>query len=159
MKEITTIEIFAIWYLRFLQNRYGFNLAECQINWARSQMLQGANSLSLYALAGMSSMDNSFEVDEYFLKALKELKIEIPPKQLAIENYVIFICKNITERILSEDVGCDLLANICIELQYEEYRDWYELSYELEIGSINKTEFIKLVQTKAYDYLKKMPKN
>lgn len=153
MKNITTTEIFAIRLLERIQKRYGFNLAECQINWAMSEMLRGMHSTSLHILAGMSSLDNPFEVDAHFLKTLSELNIEIPTKQKAIKNYVLFVCKNIVEKNLSEHTGCEFLADVCKDLQYQAYYDWYELLEKLDMGLITKVEFEKLVQEKARNYL------
>lgn len=153
MKEITTIEILAIRLLGSLQKHYGFNLSECQINWAITQMLQGAHSLSLFALAGMKPLDNPFEVNDYFLKVLKDLKIEIPAKHDAVENYVIFICKRLVAESLSEQVGCELIANICFDLQYQAYTDWYDLIDKLDSGLITYAEFKTMVKERAHTYL------
>lgn len=126
--HITTTEILAIRELDIIiRKSYGANLQECYANWALTQLSNGLSSNSLSILAGLTWKDNYFEADIFFLNALKELDIAIPPPQVSIKNFAIAVCKKILNEEISTEQGCKVLADIFIETSDNDYTYWYNL--------------------------------
>lgn len=158
MTPISTTEILAIRLLDRVQRKYGFNMQECYSNWACTQLENGYSSANLNILAAMTLHDNFFEVESFFLKALKDLNISIPNKSDAVRSYVILICNKIINKELSEKQGCWILAKIYQDLDYDPfYQRWYDLYESIEANFI--TNFAEVVGAEANQFLKRLSKN
>jgi len=61
---------------------------------------EGLESDSLLILCSLNENDNSFEINEYFEKAIEELNIELPEKRQA----AIIYAKGIVDDILNDEI-------------------------------------------------------
>lgn len=153
MTSISTTEILAIRLLNRIQKMYGFNIQECYSKWAYTQLENGCISDNLNILAGISIDDNFFLVESYFLKALKDLHIEIPNDGDAVRKYAISICDKILNNEISEKEGCHILATIYADLNYAaQYQKWFDIDENIDEKS--ESDFKKAVREQAKQFLK-----
>lgn len=141
-KLITTVEIIAIYYVRELRRMfYGLSYEECLIHWAISEMRNGGESTNLFALASYSAFSNPFLVEETFLKSLKELKIPLPPQEVAINSFMLGTCKKILNKTGAECHYAKILATIysCTGL----YKGWFDLEHNYYSSQENKVVAIR----------------
>jgi len=89
---------------------------------------EGYESESLLMLAGMSQMDNGFEIQEYFKKTLAELNLELPDRRNAALEYATGIAQDILN----------------------EKRDLFEGLTEIKSGALDSYDFFS--ETKKYVY-------
>ena len=89
---------------------------------------EGYESESLFILAGMSNMDNGFEIQEYFKKTLAELNLELPDRRKAALEYAIGIAQDILN----------------------EKKDLFEGLAEIKSGALDSYDFFS--ETKKYVY-------
>lgn len=99
------------------------------IAWSHHQLTLGYDSPALTLLCAMAAEANIFEVESYFKRALKELKLDLPTLE------PIDIIRLLATDILSEtdDVKINQLArdifHLVSDLGYPDYlNDWVELS-------------------------------
>jgi hypothetical protein len=94
------------------------------VDWAIEMVGNGYESEHLYILAGLTSPYNIFEVDEIASKALKELGIERPAENDAINGYAYFLMsETLSSRQYYGEV-LRILKDICIA------RDYYDPLYK-----------------------------
>ena len=73
---------------------------------------EGLDSESLVILAGLSTNDNPFEIQEYFDKSIEELEIEIPEKRQAALIYAVGLIEEIVNGKLQIIKGiCEIRNN------------------------------------------------
>ncbi len=90
---------------------------------------EGFESASLLILAGLSPNENSFQIEDYFNRALKELSIELPEKRQAAIQFGIAIIDEViagkidvingTKRIIDEIIYKDHLFSENKEFCYD----------------------------------------
>ena len=64
---------------------------------AMTGLEEGYDSKSLRILAGLNTMANSFVLNDYFRRTLKELRLELKDRKEALINVVAFYAKNIVD--------------------------------------------------------------
>lgn len=154
MTTITTTEILALRLLTRIQKKYNFNLQESYRDWAYTQLENGIDSVNINVLAGLTSFDNYFETESYFLKALHDLNIQIPPDEIAVKNYARLICNKILNNEISEADGCHLLATICLDRDYSpEYRVWLDIE-ENPGQQLPENDIAQLIRKYALEFSK-----
>jgi hypothetical protein len=99
------------------------------INWALKMLENNNDSFSLNILSSLSEPLNIFEVEDYFKRALRELKMQEPTFEECAEYYI----QQLARRILEEE-------NSAIDLAYKIYEivreldncdgleEWYNIS-------------------------------
>ena len=83
---------------------------------------QGLDSESLLVLAGMSSSDNSFEIEFYFRSALKELGIQLPNKQDATIKLAKFFVDEVLDGKITVIEGVSRIITDCQLLVFDNGR-------------------------------------
>ena len=76
---------------------------------------EGLDSESLVILAGLSTNDNPFEIQEYFDKSIEELNIELPEKRQAAIIYAIGLIEEIVKGKLEIIKGVYEISNNAID--------------------------------------------
>ena len=88
------------------------------IEWAIALLSQGYNSPSLPQLAGLLPPYNSFEVKDYTLKTLEELKIKIPCTNTSTITYAKDIIEDMLEDQTQIESYLHELFRLCIKEDY-----------------------------------------
>lgn len=68
-------------------------LGKAAPDWATGRLIAGDDMPSLRILAGMSGDEFACEIEDYFLRTLKEMKLVLPVKDKALLSYVQEICR------------------------------------------------------------------
>ena len=144
-------------------------VSENYVEWALELLEQGQDSPSLRILAGLFSPFNSFEVQDYFERSLKELHVDEPKESDAINSYSIYLCERIISGNIETISGMEALYRICIHLDYRgDYIVWLELSdavLSIKYGetpytysSMKKDNIDKIILNEATNFLKYLRK-
>jgi hypothetical protein len=119
----------AIFGKRALQSAF----AEDYIDWAGELLVQDYDSPSLRILAGLHRRSGVFEVEAYFLRALKELNISEPESKAAVRAYACEIAHQIIIGQLTSQEGVRTLYRICRDTEFDHaYLIWYKLDDALD---------------------------
>ena len=103
------------------------------VDWAGEMLVQGYDSYSLRILAGLDRVASSFEAEDYFLRSVKEMGLNIPDSKIAIRAYACAIAQQIIDGKLSGQQGVRALYKICIATEYErDFMVWFELDDALD---------------------------
>jgi len=124
------------------------------INWALKMLENNNDSFSLNILSSLSEPFNIFEVEDYFKRALWELKMQEPTFEECAEYYI----QQLAKRILKEE-------NSAIDLAYKIYEivreldncdgleEWYNISemiddfqYGDNISNLSKVALIVAIE-------------
>ena len=71
--------------------------ADDYIDWAGEMLVQGRDTYSLRILAGLERSASAFEAEDYFLRAAKELGLNIPAPADAVRAYACEIARQIMD--------------------------------------------------------------
>ncbi|WDF68674.1 hypothetical protein PQ465_20555 [Sphingobacterium oryzagri] len=136
MKPVkTTSEILAFKAL----NR---DIDQIWVDWAFEMLATGFETENLIILAGESPPFNQFQIQEIANKVLTELQLDYSDKDQTIKNYACHLIKQSIDDQLDKRKVLDILKNICIELDYEEYLyDFYLLYYAKEDLSYSENQW------------------
>jgi hypothetical protein len=84
-------------------------------------------------LAGLEGSANTFQADEYFVRAVRELGIREPGRDEAMYAYACDVAQMILEAKIDPVLGVRLLYRICVEAQYPaELMVWFQLDDALD---------------------------
>ena len=153
----------------FAKRCLGTAVSENYVEWALELLEQTHDSPSLRILAGLSPPLNSFEIQGYFKKSLKELHIDEPSESDAINNYSIHLCERIIFGSIEPVTGMKALYGIFIHLNYRsDYIVWLELSdavLSIKCGEdpytyslMNKDNIDVIIRNEAAKFLKYLKK-
>jgi hypothetical protein len=146
------------------------------IEWAEEMLMQDYDSSSLRILAGLDHHNDFWEVDDYFLRSIKELDLEEPEAKTAIRTYACETAQSIIDSQLtpsrspltSSQLGVMALSNIYyrflwgeLDGNYSDYEIWLELNDALGslfAGFLSMTleKFDAIVKQEAEIFLSKM---
>jgi hypothetical protein len=92
--------------------------SEYKCAWAMSLLEQGLETQNLAILATLLKPINEFEADDYFNRVLKELSIERPNDEKAIEGYAKVLMKEVVDGSLGPEVGASMIYSANVKLDY-----------------------------------------
>lgn len=158
--ELSTDAIFGLQSVGFL------NDSDC-VSWAIGMLSSEQQSAALQMLAGLTSPYNSFEVSDLFDRAIRDLKLHPPEKDLGIRCYVTEVTQAyLIGKIPSADIIREL-SQICIKLDYPKYlMMWYDLDdalsdieaneYPVTLPEAYNNDFDAIVKKKAEEFMTQM---
>ena len=91
-----------------------------KISWAMTLLEQGVEAENLSILATLSNPVNEFEADDYFDRTLRELGIEMPSYDCALEGYAKALATDVVNGVLSPEEGASKLYGIKVKLENSE---------------------------------------
>lgn len=134
--------------------------SEYKCAWAMSLLEQGVDTPNLAILATLLKPINEFEADDYFNRVLKELNIDRPSDEGAIEGYARVLMKEVIDGSLAPEIGASMIYGANIKLGYpESFGEFTVLEDEWYCECINgwskekrRAEIIKACK-EAYEFL------
>lgn len=137
------------------------------INWAEQLMLDGIENNSIYYLASLSLDRNPerWDVEETFKQCLIELDLTVPKKDVAIQNYLEYLAKNIISKNIQPKYGVKLFEQAWISSEYSQPLLWIwgyleeDLSYLQDYNStifnstLNKKNIEEFIVSTAKQFL------
>ena len=151
----------AILYYKIYNNQV---VSADYIQWAQQQLQKDEYSVSVNVLAALQEPFNIFEVEDYFHRASKELNLQKPTIQTAVQQYIILILGEIIQK---EDSLIDLAYDI-YKITWEHIDDddleaaWYEISEKIDdyrygnhINKLTEEELNNLIIKEANYWLHK----
>jgi hypothetical protein len=127
------------------------------INWALKMLENNNDSFSLNILSSLSEPLNIFEVEDYFKRALRELKMQEPTFEECAEYYI----RQLAKRILEEENSAIDLAYKIYEIvreldNYDGLEEWYNISdmiddfrYGDNISNLSKVALIVSIENEV----------
>lgn len=108
---------------------------EDYIRWATDMLLAGHDSRGLRILAGLPKLANSFEAEEHFGKAMRELGLVEPGEKKAIEDYGLFLTHQIVAGEILPESGVKALSDLWLfhATSSKTLYDWYHLNEEIDL--------------------------
>lgn len=103
-------------------------------DWAEDMLGKGTESENVAILAGLGldKEPDSEEVEYYFYKSLKDLKLELPVQENSISTYAGYICTEMIAGNIAPMAGLSMLDELYSESDYEPiYSLWDELSEDV----------------------------
>ena len=102
------------------------------IDWAVDALVSGSDSPNLRILAGLDRFVSSFEAEEHFKKARKELGLPTPSRDRAIKNYALHLACCILDPDSPYETLVAKLSELCYTNDYPAYlMEWYALDDEI----------------------------
>lgn len=99
------------------------------VAWSISMIENNHQSISLYSLSTFKEPYNIFEIEEYFERALKELKVSIPSFEESCYEQIRFLSRIILK---DENKAIDIaqdIYHISVELGYpDDLEEWFYIS-------------------------------
>src|SRR5262245_61005665 len=92
--------------------------SEDYTDWAGEMLVLGYDSPSLRILAGLDKFVSTFEAEDYFLKSVKELDLNLPDPDTAVRAYACEIARRVVDEVIPAQVGVRWLFQICIATDY-----------------------------------------
>ena len=121
-----TNTLIAKWYL--VQNHFGSVSARNFSDWAISLLEQGVDSKNIRILASMFNTDVFLEVEDYFLRSLKDLDWKFPNTEECLEIYARLIAAEIVDGKIKPFDGCVIMREIHASLDYPQHlSNWISL--------------------------------
>jgi hypothetical protein len=108
------------------------------IEWALERLSEGFDSPSLRILAGLNIRFERHEVEPYFKKTCKELKIETPPEADDPEGAAGFVKKAYDHKKISAREAINMMSRFYQNLGF--YDPPFEIWYYIELGVIEEDE-------------------
>jgi len=106
--------------------------SEDYVSWALERGEEGADSPSLWMLAGMMQPLYGTEVEHYFERALDELGEVLPERKEFLLLEAQEIVRGIIDSSIEPVEGCHQVANIHQALDYQsDFERFYHLSHEI----------------------------
>ena len=134
------------------------------IQWAQQQLPKDEYSVSVNVLAALQEPLNIFEVEDYFHRASKELNLQKPTIQTAVQQYINLLLGKIIQK---EGPLMDLAYDI-YKITWEHSDDeelevaWYEISEKIDdyrygdnINKLTEEELNNLIIKEANYWLHK----
>ncbi|WP_411825420.1 hypothetical protein [Luteolibacter sp. AS25] len=98
------------------------------VSWAIDELLAGNESEALAVLAGFDEGVSSFELQEYFEKAKRELGVSEPTRSEALGQYTTYLVQSILDPDSDYRPIVAKLATLCHTNNYpSNLMEWYEL--------------------------------
>ncbi|PID16713.1 hypothetical protein CSV63_02160 [Sporosarcina sp. P34] len=137
-------------------------LATDYIEWAFYMLHNGKSTPSLNVLVSLSKPLNTFEVEEYFNRAITELNIAIPSSEESARHYVRYLLREtIDDPSKAIDNAYDIYKIVREHFLDEEQDIWYEISemiddllYGDNIKDITRTSLTKCIVLESEHQLK-----
>ncbi|WHY03235.1 hypothetical protein [Neobacillus sp. DY30] len=134
------------------------------INWALKMLENNNDSFSLNILSSLSEPLNIFEVEDYFKRTLRELKMQEPTFEECAQYYIQQLAKRIPEE---ENSAIDLaykIYEIARELDnYDGLEEWYNISEMIDDfrygDNISHLSKVALIVTIAKEVKKLLSRN
>jgi hypothetical protein len=136
---------------------------EDYVKWSYCLIENNVSSPSLHIIASFSFSENVFEVEAYFHRTLKELKIQEPSFETSARSYIILLAREILQANESEmfDLAKRIFCIVGTELSYpNDLLEWYEISemvdrlkYDNEPLEFNKVDVISKIKSEATSYV------
>ena len=128
--------------------------------WAMSLLMQGVETPNLAILATLLKPINESEADDYFNRVLKELNIDRPSDECAIEGYARVLMKEVVEGSLAPELGASMIYSANIQLGHpESFSEFTVLEDEWYCECVNgwskeqrRAEILKACK-EAYEFL------
>lgn len=103
------------------------------VDWAGEMLVQGYDSYSLRILAGLERSATTFEAEDYFRRAAKELGLRVPEPGAAVRAYACEIARSIVDGQVTARDGVRALYRVCLATEYErDYLIWLQLDDALD---------------------------
>lgn len=83
------------------------------IEWAVGALVDGKDSPSLRILAGLDENSSSFEVEEYYRRARRELSLPEPTEEEALREYAVHLSRQILEPGSDFEKLAGMLHELC----------------------------------------------
>jgi hypothetical protein len=122
MKSMNTSKISIYNLAMFAHLLMGRLSNEAKVEWAENMIIEGLETPSLLILAGLFKPLNSFEVDGYLEKSLKELELEVPNREICLRQYINYLADMIIQK-----------QNDLIELGRQIYTVVVALDYPIDL--------------------------
>ena len=135
------------------------------IQWAQHQLQKDESSKSLNVLAALQEPLNIFEVEDYFNRAAKEIKLVKPTIQIVVQQYIY----HLLEKIIQKEETPTELAYEIYKIAWEHSEDeelevaWYEISEQIDdysygdnINKMSEEELNNLITKEAIYWLHKL---
>ena len=105
---------------------------EDYINWAHDLLENDLSSPSINIISSFSNVENVFQVEVYFERALNELGIEKPAFEICARSYINHLAKKIieeNEHSIIFDLAYMIYRIVSLDLHYpDDLMEWYEVS-------------------------------
>jgi hypothetical protein len=82
------------------------------VEWATGMLTEGRDSPNLRMLAGLDDSVNTFEAEEHFRKALRELQIPEPDEAAKVRAYACDLARQILDGTLAPEAGVKALYQV-----------------------------------------------
>ena len=152
------IDIKEVTYQLLVEKNLTYLDSQRYVDWAVTLLENGYESESLVILAGLDFHETE-EIEKYFWKSVEELNIEIEKIDFEdIENYAIFVAKQVVEERISPEVGFNRMLDIVRATDYSpEYMQFYYLDEDLDYLKYSETAMFNrgLTLGNKDEYIKK----
>jgi hypothetical protein len=148
----------------FYKIQKGIVATEDYVKWSYGLIENNVSSPSLNIIASFSFSDNVFEVEDYFKRALNELKIQEPSFETSAKGYIRLLAREILQANESEvfNLAKRIFGIVGTELNYpDDLLEWYEISemidrlqYDNVPLEFNKEDVISRIKNETNSYLR-----
>ena len=127
-------------YTLLLNHLTGAARPKDYIEWAVERLSEGVDSPSLRILAGLNMRFERHEVEPYFKKTCKELKIETPPEADDPERAAGFVKKAYADKQISAREAINMMSRFYKNLGFYDshFEHWYFI--EMEMAALEEEE-------------------
>ena len=105
---------------------------EDYVNWAHNLLENEVSSPSINIISSFSKVENIFQVEVYFKRALNELEIEKPVFEICARSYINYLANKIVEEnnhSIIYDLAYKIYRIVSLDLHYpDDLMVWYEIS-------------------------------
>lgn len=135
------------------------------VSWAYKMLGNGLSSPSLNILATLEEPFNIFEVEQFFKRAINELRLTEPSYEESAEGYVQYLLQQI---ILDNESAIDIAYEIYkvlrehFDFDYKKLANWYEISemigdfrYGDNVKNITQDALVEVIVQEANKQLEK----
>lgn len=103
------------------------------VDWATEMLVHGHDSRSLRILAGLDKFTYTADAEDYFVRAIHELGLDMPERDTAIRSYACKIVEKMIDGRITCRTGVGMLYQICVASDYpRELIVWYQLADALD---------------------------
>ncbi|HAM82047.1 hypothetical protein [Ornithinibacillus bavariensis] len=148
----------------FYKIQKGIVVTEDYVKWSCGLIESNVSTPSLNIIASFSFSDNVIEVEDYFKRALNELKILEPSFETSAKGYIGLLARKILQANESEmfNLAKKIFEIVGTELNYpDDLLEWYEISemidrlhYDNLPLDFNKEDVISRIKKEANSYLR-----
>lgn len=119
LSRLTSSEIQKLFEL-LVKRALGRATGEDCVEWAWSMQEAGLDTPTLRILGGQDWPFDRWELDRYFLQALADLEIELPPNDVRLRQCVYLMARCIVEGVIPPAEGCRNIAELACS-SYDTY--------------------------------------